>query len=414
MKSQERLKLLVEIAQSFNSSLDIDEILSRVMDRVISSMGAERGFVVLPDSKSNLEYRAARGIDNQDINNPDSEISKGAIAEVLSGGKALLSTNAQEDDRLKQNLSVISLKLRSILCVPLNTPEGTIGAIYVDNRLVSGTFSLEDQQFLTAIAASATNALEQARLFHESTRNKEMERDLNVARKVQQDLIPQKLPEFQGWDIAEKWIPAKEVAGDFYDVIDLGQGKLCFLIGDVSGKGAPAAIFMTVAKNILSSHVSSGAPVSSVLMEANRELATNNLTSTFVSVFIGIVDTKNGEMFYCNGGHNPPYTVNGAGQIVSLDQYHGPVLGALQDSKYEETSIRLESGDCLVLYTDGVTEAINENDEYFGDPRFIDILRANSAKAPSLIVETLVEEVNAFRGKAEPADDVTLLLIKRL
>src|SRR5512143_651728 len=217
--SADRLALLYRISQDFNSSLDLDEVLNRVIDEVITAVRAERGFLMLRDTAGQLRFRVARGIDRNTIEQPQFQVSRSVISRVAEEGRALLTSNAQDDVSLKMQRSVAVLGLRAILCVPLQLKGTLLGVIYVDNRLQSGVFYPDDLDLLTAIAASAATAIENARLYRLAVEKGRMERELQMARDLQSSLLPRETPQLAGWDFAAYWQPARQVSGDFYDFI---------------------------------------------------------------------------------------------------------------------------------------------------------------------------------------------------
>jgi len=206
--------LLYRLSQTFNSSLDLSQVLNQVIDEVIAATRAERGFVMLSEPDGKLVFRAARGIDQQTIAEPGFQVSRGVVERVASKGQPMLTSDAQIDDRISMRTSVMSLGLRSVLCVPLKVKETTIGVIYVDNRLKAGIFAQADLDLMNAIAAIAAIAIENARLYQVAVEKGRMEQELQVAYKVQASLLPAALPQFPGWEFAARWHPAREVSGD--------------------------------------------------------------------------------------------------------------------------------------------------------------------------------------------------------
>jgi adenylate cyclase len=199
-----RLALLVRLAQAFNSSLDLDQVLGRVMDEVIAAVRAERGFVMLHEAGGRLAFRVARGIDQRTIEDPTFQISRGVLAQVAAEGRPVLTSDAQHDDRFSMRQSIVSLGLRSILCVPLVVRDQVTGVIYVDNRLHAGIFMPADLELLTAIASSAAIAIENARLYQAAVETGRLEREIQMARDLQAGLIPRETPHPTGWEIVEQ------------------------------------------------------------------------------------------------------------------------------------------------------------------------------------------------------------------
>ena len=244
-----RLALLVRLAQAFNSSLDLDQVLGRVMDEVIAAVHAERGFVMLHEAGGQLVFRVARGIDQRTIEDPSFQISRGVLAQVAAEGRPVLTSDAQHDDRFSMRQSIVSLGLRSILCVPLVVRDQVTGVIYVDNRLHAGIFTPADLELLTAIASSAAIAIENARLYQAAVETGRLERELQMARELQAGLIPHETPHAPGWEFVARWQPARQVAGDFYDFIPAAGDHIGIVVADVADKGMAAAIFMALTRS---------------------------------------------------------------------------------------------------------------------------------------------------------------------
>jgi sigma-B regulation protein RsbU (phosphoserine phosphatase) len=308
--SADRLALLYRISQDFNSSLDLDEVLNRVIDEVIAAVRAERGFLMLRDASGQLRFRVARGIERHTIEQPQFQVSRSVLMRVAEEGRPLLTSNAQDDARLKTHRSVAVLGLRSILCVPLQSKGSLLGVIYVDNRLQSGIFQPADLDLLTAIASSAATAIENARLYQVAVEQGRLERELQMARDLQASLLPREAPRLAGWDFAAYWQPARQVSGDFYDFIPTEQG-VGVVIADVSDKGMPAALFMALSRTIVRASLIRADSPAVGMTQANRLICADSPNSMFVTLF-GAQIAANGDLVYVNAGHNPPYLYRAA------------------------------------------------------------------------------------------------------
>ena len=242
--------------------------------------------------------------------------------------------------------------------------------------------------------------------------------DLAVAREIQQAILPRVFPPFPEnvgeLDIAALMNAAKDVGGDFYDFFRIDDNRIGFVIADVSGKGVPAAIFMAVSRTLIRATGIRGVIPSECITYSNGLLAKESANNMFVTVFYGIYNIKTGEVTYTNAGHNPPYLMKADGSIMQLPISKDIVVGALDDFQFTEETLQLEHGDTLLLYTDGVTEAIDVNDEEYGEKRLEDTLKDVTQKSCQQIINTITDHVKTFTGEAEQSDDITLLAIKRL
>jgi len=208
--------------------------------------------------------------------------------------------------------------------------------------------------------------------------------------------------------------PAREVGGDFYDFFFIDDDRLCFSIGDVSGKGVPSALFMAVTKTLLSSGAKNDSSPASILTHVNDELCKNNESCMFVTLFFAILNVRTGEFWYTNAGHNPPYCKRVGGETQRMDTIHGPVLGAAEGMVFGESAGRLTAGDLLLLYTDGVTEAMDPELNLFTEKRLVDVLSAETVESPEKAVDATVAAVKQFESGSEQADDITILALQFL
>ena len=410
----EHLALLYRISQTFNSSLDLDQVLNVVMDEVIAVMRAERGFVVLRDEAGSLAFRAARGIERQTLDEPEFQVSRGLLDKVAATGQAICTSDAQSDTRFNQRTSVVNLKLRSILCVPLKLKERVTGVLYVDNRLHVGLFKEPDLELLTAIAASAAVAIENARLYQVAVEKGRMERELQLARQVQMSLLPQAAPQAAGWEFAAGWHPARETAGDYFDFIPAeDRAELGLVIGDVSDKGLASALFMALTRSTVRASVAPPRSPAECMTQVNELICADANDGMFVTLFYACLNLETGVLTYVNAGHNPPWLYKASSDSLRRLPRTGMALGVVEDSIYTQREEQLEPGDCLLLYTDGVTDAMR-GDESFGDQRLAALVTDQRGASAGAMVATLERALRDFAGPAPPYDDITLVVVRRL
>jgi sigma-B regulation protein RsbU (phosphoserine phosphatase) len=419
--TNDRLALLYHLSQTFNSSLDLDEVLSRVMDEVIAATHAERGFVMLTGSGedvADLTFRAARGLDQQTIEEPRFQVSRSIVERVARQGKPLLTSDAQADDRFNIRQSVVYLGLRSILCVPLSLKDRVIGVIYVDNRLQAGIFTQADLELLTAIASSAAIAIENARLYQVAVEKGRLERELQMARKVQASLLPAEMPQIPGWEFTAQWRPAREVAGDYYDFMRTSSpgypDALGLVIADVTDKGLPAALFMVFTRSVVRNSLARAASPAEGITQANQVICSESTHGLFVTLVYAYLDPPSGELTYVNAGHNPPLYYRAGGDRLSYLSNTGIPLGVEEISVYTQRTILLEPGDFVLFYTDGVTEAIDSAQQEYGLERLEGALLAARDLPAGEMLAALEGDIRRFTGPAAPFDDITILLVKRL
>jgi serine phosphatase RsbU (regulator of sigma subunit) len=414
----DRLDLLYRISQTFNSSLDLDEVLNRVMDEVIAAVRAERGFVMLLDDDGTLAFQVARGIEQKTIDDPRFQVSRSIVEQVARGGEPILTVDAQTDARFSMQQSIKILGLRSILCAPLALRGKTLGVVYVDNQAQAGMFSASDLDLLAAIASNAVIAIENARLYRLAVEKGRLEQELQMARQVQASMLPDERPQISGWEFVARWSPARQVAGDYYDFFPCDGDQLGLVVADVADKGMPAALFMALTRSIVRASLGNAPSPVDGITHANRLISADAADGMFVTLFYAQLYPETGVLTYVNAGHNPPLHYRckanaGQGGLFELDRT-GMALGVLDDATYEQRTLKLESGDFLLLYTDGATDAIDEQGGDFGLERVGEVLKENCNLPAQEIVSALEEEIKGFSGSVEPFDDITLMMIKRL
>jgi sigma-B regulation protein RsbU (phosphoserine phosphatase) len=312
--------------------------------------------------------------------------------------------------------------------VPLQLKGTTIGVIYVDNRLQAGLFTTADLDLLTAIASSAAVAIENARLYQVAVEKGRMERELSVAREVQASLLPRQTPYLDGWEFAAVWQPAREVAGDFYDFIsvDLNLAKAQategrtplqgwgVVIADVSDKGMPAALFMALSRSIVRASVANAPLPSEGIAHANRLICADATNGMFVTLFFAQFSPEMDEVVYVNAGHNPPLLYRADKNELTELTRTGMALGIVEGARYDQHSVQLNAGDFILLYTDGVTDALNAEGHEFGMESLRRVVLDHRNAPAAELVKALDQALSSFSGASAPFDDITILVAKHL
>jgi sigma-B regulation protein RsbU (phosphoserine phosphatase) len=275
---------------------------------------------------------------------------------------------------------------------------------------------------LDDLSVTIEKAIEQIDYVHktqvEHQQLESLKTDLAVASEIQQAILPRVFPPFPELvdqiDMAALMVPAKDVGGDFYDIFRIDEDHFGFTIADVSGKGIPAAIFMAVSRTLIRATGIRGGSPSDCLAYSNKLLSAESVDCMFVTVFYGIYNIKTGEVTYCNAGHNPPYLLKSNGEVKALPLAKDPMVGAISDIEYHEESIQLEKGEMLILFTDGVTEAMNVSFAEYGDERLVAALKNAVGSNCQEMINAVKADVSEFTEEAEQSDDITMLTIKRL
>jgi sigma-B regulation protein RsbU (phosphoserine phosphatase) len=301
--------------------------------------------------------------------------------------------------------------------VPLHAGEKQLGVVVLWRDAGSKSFAETDQKLLVVLASQAGVALERARLHKQETRRLALEQELNVARQIQLTLVPSSPPQVPGWSFAAAYHAARQIGGDFYDFMknDIAEGRLGVAIADVTGKGVPAGLMMAYSRAVLRSGALDGATPDNVLAKSNQLIMEERHSGLFVSAFYATIELATGRLQYASAGHDSPLWIKAGGsEAIELDA-PGVVLGAYVDPGFESRTIVVEPGDTVLLYTDGVTEARDEDRELFGDDRLKSAATAAVAAHQNAqgVLESVLLSVADFCGDAEQADDLTVVVMQR-
>jgi phosphoserine phosphatase len=297
--------------------------------------------------------------------------------------------------------------------MPMKNKDGRIVGVFQLLNKRTGAFTPADEVLIEGLSVHAALALENARLYEQERLKMQMERDLHAAREVQMSLIPKKLPEIPGYEFAATTIPAKEVGGDLYDFHRISDTTLAISLGDVSGKGLPAALVMANMLPLLRSHAVHLGSVKETIHITNRDLHQYIASDRFVTLFFGVLDTNSHTLTFSNAGQEPPYLVSNGSSLQRLDAGGIPV-GMLEEFPYVEDKVQLTVGDMVVMNSDGVSEAMNADGKQFGEDRLARIVLANRGTSASVCLQHIITAVQEYVGATPQSDDITVVVIRRL
>ena len=399
------LGALVQAVRALAGQGALDRLFELVLNSSLDAVKASRGIVMTKESGGELAIRAVRG-DKFRISNTVREM-------VMTEGQSLLVRDARLYKDFASRTSIIAEEVRSILAVPLQTDERVIGLLYLDSSNIVRDFTVEDLNLVTVLANIAAIRIEHARLIREEESRKLLDRDLERAAEIQRRLLPSHAPEISGFDLAGYNAPCRTVGGDYYDFLTYSDGRVAILIGDVSGKGFGAALLMSSLQARAQVFFDDPKDLAIQLSHLNRSVACNCPGNSFITFFIGILNPANGEVVYCNAGHNPPLLINREGRVETLETTGIP-LGISINATYEEKTFRLGHGDVLILFSDGVTEASSPvDDNEFGEDRLISVVKRERGLSSGRLVERIRAELQSFSQAGAASDDVTLVLAQR-
>jgi serine phosphatase RsbU (regulator of sigma subunit) len=382
----------------------LNELFEVIMDLSMEAVAAGRG-VLMTLEGDQLHVKAARGAGFQ--------ISKTVRDRVLRDKTSILVRDAQLDQNLREHMSIVEQKVRSILAVPLQTNDRVIGLIYLDAPNQIREFTREDLNLLTVMANVAAIRIEHARLNEIEEAERALAKEMQQAAQIQARLFPESAPKVDGLDIAARAVPARQAGGDYYDFIKFPDGKIGLMVGDVAGKGMPAALLMSSLQARVNVLFDDSQDLGTKIGRLNKATCGNCPDNRFITFFFGILDPATGDLTYVSAGHNPPVLVRAAGGYDLLEG-GGVILGILPMAKYEESHARLERGDVLVMFSDGVTEAPNPADEEYGEERLAKLVAGIADKSAPEIVAAIHASVAEYTEGAPPADDITVVVTRRL
>jgi sigma-B regulation protein RsbU (phosphoserine phosphatase) len=301
---------------------------------------------------------------------------------------------------------------RSSLCVPLLVKNRLIGILAVFNKKDGSDFTQDDQRLLSILAAQSGQILENARLYEQEKSLISMQEQVKLASKIQTELLPHKPPDVPGYEIAGKSIPAQQVGGDYFDFIRIGAEKLAICLGDVSGKGLPASLLMANTQATLRGQTLLATSSKECIARSNTLLYLSTSDEKFVTLFYGILDPTRHELRFCNAGHDNPYLLSDGKEQRRL-KTGGIVLSVLEDFPYEEEVVPLDPGDMLVIYSDGIPEAMNMHQELFTDERLGELLKECQTLSAAGVIDKVIAAAKAHAGNWPQSDDMTMVVVKR-
>ena len=406
------LSIVSQVGIALLPRTSLEDTLKMTIDLVFQAIPAERGFLFLKEN-GELTCKIARGASEAALPTASQvQLSRSITNKVLTEGASVLTSDAMHDPRFQSQHSVVLSQIRSVMAVPLASGEETFGMVYVDNPF-DNRFQEEDLKVLTTIASVASIKIENDRFLDERLEKRRMEEELKVASEIQMRLQPFSPPKLDGWDMTGVSFPCREIGGDYYDFIHRKRDShLIVAVGDVSGKGTGAALLMSSLHAAVRAQSQTRASISEVMGEINQYIFENSPSNKFLTLFYGELDPISGTLLYSNGGHNAPIFVRRTGEVQRLDK-GGLPIGMMQGVFYQEGSMEFEPGDVLVIYSDGITESINERDEEFDEERLIDVVKNNLGRSASGIRDRIDESLSRFVGTTAPVDDMTLMIIKR-
>ena len=397
------VRALIRAGRELSGDQPLEELFALILSQAIEAVKAERG-VLMTVRDGELAPQATHG--------DGFRISTTVRDRVMQNKESLLVRDVGREEALLKQLSISEQQIHSLMAVPLQTQEQVIGLVYVDSRLFVREFTPDDLNLLTVLANVAAIRIEHER--HRELQRQEQRRtlDLQQAAEIQRGILPAAPPEIPGLDVAGHNRPCRTVGGDYYDFIEYADGRLALVLGDVAGKGMAAAMLMSNLQARVQMLTEEPTSVASMMARLDRSLAAGCPSNRFITMFMCVVDPRSGETVYCNAGHNPALVVRASGEVEELGSL-GTVLGIMPDLGYTEREERLEPGDLIAIYSDGITEATDPSGEEFGQDRLADLLVSRRGERSAAIVCAVNEALAGWAASDVAHDDVTLIVARR-
>ncbi len=410
-RSSEKTQILSTLALEFLADRPMAELFDFILDRVVFLLRPTRAAIaLLGDDRVSFANVKLRRLDATESN--DLAISRTLLRDVVEGRKVVSYFDTEQNDKFARAQSIIAQRIRSAVCAPLLVADAVLGVLYIDYTSARGVVSEDDVRLLAQIARFAAVTLERTRLREEAFAKAKIDEELRTAYTIQRRLLPNALPEIAGYRFAGANRPCKTVSGDYYDVVVRPDGRIYFVIADVSGKGITAALVMSSVATAFAIFTRHDPTPADLLRDINETLAPKTSPSKFVTMVAGVLDPATGIVSFANAGHVAPLVVSKDG----VEAMHSTdiVVGILPNAQYRNQSLTLAAGDSLVLFTDGVTEAENIAEEQLGLDPVCEMLRTMHGREADAILDTIDTHVHEFIGDVPAGDDVTMLAMTRL
>ena len=398
----QQLKTLFDIAQGLSATLESEKILKLLTYALMGQMLVYHYAIVVFGEKGLQKYEG-KGFSQDTIEHL--LLDKPHLTKFDS--PTLISKIP--DKTLASKL----LKIGARVIIPMRHQNKFLGFILLGEKINKQNYSEIDLEFLATIVSQAIISMENARLFIETLEKQRIEQELQVAKTIQKKLLPREILQLEGYDIWGINHPSKEVGGDYFDIIPITPTRLALAIGDVSGKSVPAALIMANLQAGLRTIISENTSLSQVVGKLNTLIYHNTDLDKYITFFLGILDSSTHELTYVNAGHNPPLFLDRNHKFLTLDE-GGIILGMMPDYKYVEGKVKFRPGDLLACYTDGVNEALNTQEEEFGEERLKSLISQNRELGSEILSDTLINDIYEFCEGVPQYDDITLLITKRL
>jgi phosphoserine phosphatase RsbU/P len=409
-EGQAQLQILYDVAEAVRSIFDLNQLFHTLMDIIFKVMEPDRGTILTLDRQTGaLVPRLTR---RRHTDSGELKISLTIVERAIQDQAGLLIADALHDQRFAKSESIVMQDIRAAMCAPMIFRDEVLGVIYIDTTSRANAYTKSDLALLTGITNQAALAFSNTELIQQVFLQKRLEREMEIARDIQMNLLPHVYPDVPGFEFSAMSLPAKRVGGDYYDFMDLGGGRLGVCVADVSGKGVPAAIVLSTMRTALKLLLQQNpGDLAGVIAQLNRIICQDTTEEMFVTIVLGVIDSMNSRFEYCNAGHCSPLLYID-GNLMELES-QSPVVGIVEQTEYQTESVPLPSGSLMLLTTDGVTDIMNPAGDLFTRKALSDFMRANAGLPVREFRDALYHRLLAHKNDAEQFDDMTMVVIRR-
>ncbi|MBL7995055.1 SpoIIE family protein phosphatase [bacterium] len=410
-RAVEELSILNDLARVIGGTMNSQEIMQTIIHRSLRAVHAEQGVITLVDSSAD---RAMKTLVRSMVSSSDH--SKFHLTESMLGWmhlnkKPLMVNDPATDERFRG--ITWDASFRNALSVPMTVKSTLIGVLTVYNKKEGKAFTDDEQRLLAIIATQSAQVVENARLYEKEKELVYIQEELRLAAQIQSELLPTTFPKIKGYQLSGKSIAAQSVGGDYFDFIQMNENKLAVCLGDVSGKGLPAAMLMANLQATLRGQTLLANSPKQCIERSNKLLHQSTGDEKYATLFYGILDTATHQFSYTNAGHNPPLIISKDGSIRLLRK-GGIVVAMMETFPYDEETVSFLPGDTLIIYSDGISEAMNDKEEEFGEERLEALLKKTLHRPPDEMITSIINEVNKHAGNMPQMDDMTLVVLKMM
>ncbi len=409
-RAVDELCILNELASTISALNDFNDVVRKIISRSIRTIDAEQGVITLVKEEPDQPARTLVRTTVSSSEHEEFHLDRALLGWMILNKRPITLNDPRNDERFSR--VPWNGAIRSILCVPMLIRSTLKGILTLYNKRFDSGFTDDDQRLLAIIASQSAQVVENARLYDEERALLQLRHEMKLASQIQSDLLPKDVPRLPGYDLAGATFPARIVGGDYFDLIPVDDNKAAICVGDVAGKGLPAALLAANIQATLRGEPHPAISAAECVCRLNCRLYRSTGPEKFASLFYGILDSAANTLTYCDAGQDPPFLLKRDRGLIRL-QEGGSLVGINDGFRFEEATVPLDEGDTLIVYSDGVTEAMNCSRDQFGETRLLDVAASNVELSAAHLIEKIVSAVREHASGAPQHDDITAVVVKR-